>query len=553
MRAQYRRNRGAVKRPQSTGSFAGASLATTPCNRSAADIGYTPLHVSLGDTTRRESGPDRLANELIRRIFVGEYAAGERLPPDRQLAVDLDTDRTSLRIALAQLKRMNLLRVVQGSGTMVKDFRRHAGVEFLLHVFQLKDTPAEPALQRQMFEYFQLTMPGVWALVARRASNDELDEVEAIYAEQVERAADVEAMTELSVRAVDRLAELSGNSLFPLIFRSTRPVRLRLLRGVFASVDRRASAAMNVEWVRQVRSGAVPLDQVEASFRRLTAPVFQAWRGKDAGDRDRPGSAGACARLPASVASAAMERTRVVSPDRLADELIRRIYTGEYPPGFHIPPERDLAPVMGTNRTSLRMALAQIKRMNLISAVQGSGMVVKDWRRHAGIDFLAHAVPLSGEEPDDGLVLDVIDYLNATVPSVVGAAARRRTAGGLDRIEAACLATLAHADDADACAEMAVQTQDLVAESTGNLIVALVYRSTRPLRVKQMKQVVRFVDMRARARAYLDVVQMLRGQSFDPDAVEDLFRAFQKRMYRDAIDAYASTRATDGAASPPAA
>ncbi|MDD9938242.1 MAG: GntR family transcriptional regulator, partial [Myxococcales bacterium] len=52
--------------------------------------------------------PDRIADELIARVFTGELQPGDTLPAERALAASLGVDRTSLRIAMRQLTRMRL-------------------------------------------------------------------------------------------------------------------------------------------------------------------------------------------------------------------------------------------------------------------------------------------------------------------------------------------------------------------------------------------------------------------------------------------------------------
>ena len=56
--------------------------------------------------------PDLIADELIARIFIGEFKAGYRLPAERGFAETLGVDRTSLRMALRTLNRMRLVQSV---------------------------------------------------------------------------------------------------------------------------------------------------------------------------------------------------------------------------------------------------------------------------------------------------------------------------------------------------------------------------------------------------------------------------------------------------------
>ena len=59
--------------------------------------------------------------------------------------------------------------------------------------------------------------------------------------------------------------------------------------------------------------------------------------------------------------------------DRVAQELLRLIATGELTPGERLPGERQLAELMNVSRVSVRAALQQLKTQGFVSAVQGGG------------------------------------------------------------------------------------------------------------------------------------------------------------------------------------
>ncbi|MDE2308709.1 MAG: GntR family transcriptional regulator, partial [Xanthomonadaceae bacterium] len=61
---------------------------------------------------------DTIANDLERRILEGVLSAGERLPPERELAEQLGVSRPSLREALQKLASKGLVRTRQGGGTV---------------------------------------------------------------------------------------------------------------------------------------------------------------------------------------------------------------------------------------------------------------------------------------------------------------------------------------------------------------------------------------------------------------------------------------------------
>ena len=59
--------------------------------------------------------------------------------------------------------------------------------------------------------------------------------------------------------------------------------------------------------------------------------------------------------------------------DRVAQELLRLIATGELAPGERLPGERQLAEMMNVSRVSVRAALQQLKTQGFVTAVQGGG------------------------------------------------------------------------------------------------------------------------------------------------------------------------------------
>lgn len=87
------------------------------------------LHLD-GDA-RAVSSSDACADALRRAILTGAVAPGVRLPPERDLAAHLAVNRSTLRSALARLATERLVRIRQGSGCVVGDYRREAGPEIL--------------------------------------------------------------------------------------------------------------------------------------------------------------------------------------------------------------------------------------------------------------------------------------------------------------------------------------------------------------------------------------------------------------------------------------
>ena len=74
---------------------------------------------------------------LRHAILSGQYASGERLPPERRLAREHGVHRGTLRAALARLATANLVDVRQGSGYVVRDYRKTGGPDLLADVARM--------------------------------------------------------------------------------------------------------------------------------------------------------------------------------------------------------------------------------------------------------------------------------------------------------------------------------------------------------------------------------------------------------------------------------
>jgi GntR family transcriptional regulator, transcriptional repressor for pyruvate dehydrogenase complex len=69
--------------------------------------------------------------DLRRAILSGKFAAGERLPGERELAQKYQTNRNTLREAVRRLEHARLVTVRHGQGVTVSDFRKTGTMELL--------------------------------------------------------------------------------------------------------------------------------------------------------------------------------------------------------------------------------------------------------------------------------------------------------------------------------------------------------------------------------------------------------------------------------------
>jgi DNA-binding FadR family transcriptional regulator len=120
------------------------------------------------------------------------------------------------------------------------------------------------------------------------------------------------------------------------------------------------------------------------------------------------------------------ELTRTETAVDICERAVRRwILTGELRPGERLPPERLLATRLGVNRTTLRGALSRLASARLLTVRQGSGYVVQDYRRVAGLELIPELAAHSKNGRLEGLVRDLLDVRRRLAQMIVERAAER--------------------------------------------------------------------------------------------------------------------------------
>ena len=122
--------------------------------------------------TKKATKVDAAAETIRRRIIDGEYAVGDRLPPERELAPDLGVHRLTLRTALDRLTVDQLVHPKQGSGYTVRPFLDVGGPRLLKYLGQIADGPQRATICRDLLEV-RRALAGM--VLGRLASNRSVD------------------------------------------------------------------------------------------------------------------------------------------------------------------------------------------------------------------------------------------------------------------------------------------------------------------------------------------------------------------------------------------
>lgn len=169
----------------------------------------------------RASASDEVYDRLVTSIVRGEVTAGDPMPSERALADGLGVSRPVVREAMKRLAHAGLVRIRHGGATLVSDYRRTAGPDLLGTLLLDRAGELDLGVARAIVEARSDLGPPVAAAAARRATDADLDAVDAAVAalrggttpgERQRRALDV----------WDRVVDASHNVVHRLLFNALR-------------------------------------------------------------------------------------------------------------------------------------------------------------------------------------------------------------------------------------------------------------------------------------------------------------------------------------------
>lgn len=166
------------------------------------------------ETIRKNTAPEMVVEQMLKKISSGEIAAGARLPSQRDLAQSFGVGRSSIREALNALAVMGYLDVQQGRGTFIA--RELPGSD--LSMAKLK-----PALQAasliDLIELRETLECRAAELAAERIETRHFSPLRQSLRDMEESAEDYQRFLKADLKFHTALAEATGNRIFSEMLR----------------------------------------------------------------------------------------------------------------------------------------------------------------------------------------------------------------------------------------------------------------------------------------------------------------------------------------------
>ncbi|MEW2571854.1 FadR/GntR family transcriptional regulator [Streptomyces sp. NPDC047070] len=232
---------------------------------------------STGGEARRS---DEVITEILRRILNGRLRPGDRLPAERDLAVEFGVSRTALREAISNLTGRGLIASRGGSGLRVTAVAPERAHEALF--LYLRDNDLDYAAIHEVREVIEVHTAGVAAtradettIRALRAANEELNNSRGDVTRAI--AADFEFHRLVSA--------IAGNEIFSLILSSLRGGLIAVREHNLALLPAHEEACKSHEAIAEAIA-AGNADNARRHMEHHLRAVFTYWQKRSAESLD---------------------------------------------------------------------------------------------------------------------------------------------------------------------------------------------------------------------------------------------------------------------------
>jgi GntR family transcriptional repressor for pyruvate dehydrogenase complex len=234
---------------------------------------------------RAKQRHEKIVSDILVSIFTGRLTAGTKLPTEKKLSEEMKVDRTTLRVALKQLEAMHLLEIRQGDGIYVKDYMKHAGMDFLraLMLSQEEENAQliiDQFLFDELWEFWMVFLPEVIKVAARKSSPRDLKTLMAMVEQENEQIDNLEKVIEIELSQQDFIARLTNNIVIILLFNSSLPIRKKMLEIIFSAISRE-------ELQQHLEVKTILLRDYYSGKSEYNPDVFDKYRQIISGYRDR--------------------------------------------------------------------------------------------------------------------------------------------------------------------------------------------------------------------------------------------------------------------------
>lgn len=183
---------------------------------------------------RTESLKDAFVKRFEELILSGAFPIGQKLPSERELALQLNVSRPVVHEGLVDLAAKGLVSLLPRVGTIVSDYRKEGSLSLLTSLVNYHQGDLEPELFTSLLEMRLLFEIETARLAANHRTQDQLESFRRLLQEeQTLNHQNAPKISELDFDFHHLVALSSGNHIYPLLLNSFKHCYLNLASQFF--------------------------------------------------------------------------------------------------------------------------------------------------------------------------------------------------------------------------------------------------------------------------------------------------------------------------------
>ncbi len=162
-------------------------------------------------------------------ILSGKLKIGQKLPSERELALQLRVSRPVVHEGLVELASRGLISLKPRFGAMVNDYRKEGSITLLSSLVQYQKGKLEPELMESLLQMRMLLEPSFARFAAENRTEEQIREFyEILKKEESTDYKHIQTITDLDFEFHLLVAMASGNAVYPLLLNSFRQIYTNL-------------------------------------------------------------------------------------------------------------------------------------------------------------------------------------------------------------------------------------------------------------------------------------------------------------------------------------
>jgi len=184
---------------------------------------------------RTESLKDAFVRRFEKLILSGAFPIGQKLPSERELALQLSVSRPVVHEGLVDLAAKGLVTLIPRVGTMINDYRKEGSLSLLTSLVNYHQGDLEPELFISLLEMRLLFEVETARLAAMHRTQDQLKSFRLLLQQEAAvNRRDTGGISELDFEFHHLVALASRNHIYPLLLNSFKNCYLNLAGQFFS-------------------------------------------------------------------------------------------------------------------------------------------------------------------------------------------------------------------------------------------------------------------------------------------------------------------------------